>query len=231
MIILALLLGLSIGWAINQASDYLPRFAAVQSSAAALTLHSSRQPALWNWLHGGSDQPWIRLHVAVEIASAIFTASLWLFRGVSEQGSILLAGYIFFALITVIDIKFRLVLNVVLYPAAVLILLIQGVAVPGNVLNLLLGGAFAFLVFYGAALIRPGGLGGGDIKLAALIGLMLGFPGVLVALIFGAAATTVFLIFLFARHTASIKMQLPYAPFLCFGGLAALVLMQVGGLS
>src|SRR5690606_12873728 len=178
MIILALLLGLSIGWAINQASDYLPRFAAVQSSAAALTLHSSRQPALWNWLHGGSDQPWIRLHVAVEIASAIFTASLWLFRGLSEQGSILLAGYIFFALITVTDILFQLVMNVMLSPDSVLILLIKLVEVHANVLIILLGGGLTFLVFYGSALIRLGGLGGGDIKLATLIGLMLGSPGV-----------------------------------------------------
>src|SRR3989338_8654636 len=77
---------------------------------------------------------------------------------------------------------------------------------------------FAFLVL----ITRGRGMGIGDIKLAFLMGLMLGWPQILLALFLafaGGAAIGVGLIF--AGHK-TMKSQIPFGPFLIAGALAAL---------
>ncbi len=62
----------------------------------------------------------------------------------------------------------------------------------------------------------------GDVKLALLLGAMLGRT-VPVALMLGMLAALVPSIVLFARHgTAARKMEIPFAPFLSLGGIVAL---------
>ena len=66
-------------------------------------------------------------------------------------------------------------------------------------------------------------MGGGDVKLAALIGLVVGFPGVLWALTLGivAGGITALLLVLFPRW--ELGSHMPYSPFLCFGVVIALL--------
>jgi prepilin signal peptidase PulO-like enzyme (type II secretory pathway) len=73
-------------------------------------------------------------------------------------------------------------------------------------------------------------LGGGDVKLALLIGLALGFPTVLWALLVGVgsgAVTAVTLLIISRRQPQkqawNRKSQIPYAPFLCLGAIIALL--------
>ena len=84
-------------------------------------------------------------------------------------------------------------------------------------------GAFgASLFLFLAALAYPKGMGMGDVKLALLLGAMLGRT-VPVALMLGMLAALVPSIVLFARHgTAARKMTIPFAPFLALGGIVAL---------
>ncbi|HVU12889.1 MAG TPA: prepilin peptidase, partial [Phototrophicaceae bacterium] len=88
---------------------------------------------------------------------------------------------------------------------------------------ILLGLLFAFATFFLASLLVPGGLGGGDVKLAALIGAVLGFPLVLGALIVGALASAVTIVVLITIFRRTLKDSIPYAPFLCLGVLAILI--------
>jgi leader peptidase (prepilin peptidase)/N-methyltransferase len=81
------------------------------------------------------------------------------------------------------------------------------------------GGGFLIV-----ALVHPRGMGMGDVKLAAVLGLYLGaavVPAVLVALLAGTLAGAVIAARcgLRAARTAT----LPFAPFLALGGVAALV--------
>jgi leader peptidase (prepilin peptidase)/N-methyltransferase len=83
-------------------------------------------------------------------------------------------------------------------------------------------GSGAALLLGGLALLRPGGMGMGDAKLAAAMGLCLG-AAIAVALVaafaLGAAAGAM----LIARHGAPARRRaIPFAPFLAAGGLLAL---------
>ena len=84
-------------------------------------------------------------------------------------------------------------------------------------------GAFgaSFFLFL-AALAYPKGMGMGDVKLALLLGAMLGRT-VPVALMIGMIAALVPAVVLFTRHgKAARKMGIPFAPFLSLGGIVAL---------
>lgn len=83
------------------------------------------------------------------------------------------------------------------------------------------GGGAGLAAFLLLARIRPGALGMGDVKLAGVIGLMLGFPQVIFALLFGMiAAGLVALALSLARSRAR---TLAYAPYLALGALPFLL--------
>lgn len=80
------------------------------------------------------------------------------------------------------------------------------------VIGVLAGGGTLLL----AAMATNGGIGGGDIKLAAMLGFMYGPYGILLALFF--AAPLAMLFGLYARHrTGSRFISLPFVPFLVIG--------------
>lgn len=116
------------------------------------------------------------------------------------------------------------------YPVALLLLGMAAVAQPdgaGRFLDALLGMAAAAAWFALQAIAYPAGLGWGDVKLAGLLGLYLGWlgPGALVGGLFLgyllAAATGLALI---AAGRATRKSQLPFGPFLVAGTLAVISL-------
>jgi leader peptidase (prepilin peptidase) / N-methyltransferase len=79
-------------------------------------------------------------------------------------------------------------------------------------------GAFMFLI----AFIQPRGMGMGDVKLAAVMGLYLG-RAVAVALGIGFAAGGILGLALLARHGSGARKQaVPFGPFLALGGVLAL---------
>jgi leader peptidase (prepilin peptidase) / N-methyltransferase len=85
----------------------------------------------------------------------------------------------------------------------------------------LVASATCFVVFLVLALAARGGLGMGDVKLAALLGLLLG-RNVLAALLLGTIAGAVAAL-VAARRSGSRKATLAYGPYLCLG--AAVVIL------
>ncbi|MDX1992604.1 MAG: A24 family peptidase [bacterium] len=158
---------------------------------------------------------------AVMLAGAASFGLLFTAYGLTAQFALLAGLFMFFLLITLIDLRYRLVLNLMIYPA-LLLTLTAHVLLGHPILFVLVGGGFALTIFMGAAFISPGGLGMGDVKLALLIGLMLGFPGVLWALIVGVGMGGVLAVGLLLRHRSR-SITFPYAPCLCLGAMIALV--------
>lgn len=219
--------GIIVASALNWAVDYLPRFASAPSTRAQIKARPKLSSALVELVasafspHQARRKPaWLNL--AVEVTTAgLFVGAGALWRQPID-GLFAAAASAFFILIAAIDLKYRLVLNVMTLPAIGLIVLAR-VMVPGtNLLAGVLGGAFGFGIFWLAAFLRPGDLGSGDVKLATLIGLFFGFPNAIWALLIAVFAGGVAVIVLvFARHS-KLNARIPYAPFLCLGAVSVL---------
>ncbi|MBL8116398.1 MAG: prepilin peptidase [Anaerolineae bacterium] len=223
MMVLVGVIGWLAGWLINWASDYLPRFASTRApeklarpiTIPALVALASGRAA---WRDG-----WTRLHAVVEAGSAVFFGVMWWQLGATTALLFTLVGYCFFALIAVIDFKYRLVLNVLMYPALVALLVFNLLALPEQRTAILLGGGMAFAIFFLTAWLRPGELGGGDVKLATVIGVTFGFPQMLLALLVGAGIGAGVAVMMMLTRQAGRKTRIPYAPFLCLGAMALLL--------
>lgn len=180
------------GWLINQASDHL-----VKSPA-----NTTPSPK-WGWF------------------AAAFVALITPYFARQEQWASI-AITLFFLLVALIDSKYHLIPNRLVYPALFLTLIGQFTwgSQPASII--LLGGGLAFITFALVAWLRPGQLGGGDVKLAALIGCLFGFPGVLFPLLIGVAAGGLAAAILLHRGYSH-QHLIPYGPFLCLGVFLALL--------
>ena len=121
------------------------------------------------------------------------------------------------AVSTVTDLRERLILDAVLAPAALVALAVTITAEPGALAPRLGAAAGAGGFLLAAALARPGGMGLGDVKLAAVMGLHLGAgvaPALLVGLASGAAAGSAAAL---ARGRPPSGATIPLAPHLALG--------------
>ena len=220
MIVIFALLGFVTGWLLNIAADYLVRFASIKGDQVIVAI---QPPALLRLLRRETGGVHFVAQVAVELFIGSLFALLYVLHDVSGETLRLMVFGTFFALITIMDYKYRLVLNVLTYPGIVLALIMNLFVLRQPALHILLGVVFAFGLFYVTALIRPNSLGGGDIKVAALIGAIFGFPQVLWALIASAAASAIVIAALLSSHRLMRKDTIPYTPFLCLGAVIVLI--------
>ena len=156
----------------------------------------------------------------VELTTGLLVFGCVLKFGLTPDAAV--ASFFCAALVAVsaTDLEHRIVPNRVVVPAAVIVLLAQTALHPSLEWTIAGLGASGFL--FAAALAYPGGMGMGDVKLALLLGVMLGWT-VPLALMLGMIAGLVPSVVLVARHGAKArKMGIPLAPFLALGGVIAL---------
>jgi leader peptidase (prepilin peptidase) / N-methyltransferase len=126
-----------------------------------------------------------------------------------------------------IDLEYRIIPNRLTATGAVLALVIGTALDPAGEPARLIAGAAAGGFFLLAALAYPGGMGMGDVKLAAMMGLFLGAavaPAILVALVAG--VTTGAVIVARKGQKAGRKTAVPFGPFLALGGFVAVLAGQ-----
>jgi leader peptidase (prepilin peptidase)/N-methyltransferase len=158
--------------------------------------------------------------LAIELSTALLLVGCVLKFGLTLQAAAAGIGCAALVVATATDLERRIVPNWVVLPATVAVLALQTVSHPSPVWAVGAAGAAAF--FFLAAVAKPGGMGMGDVKLALLIGAMLGRTtpvGVMLGLLFGLLPSIV----LFARHgLRARKLKIPFAPFLAAGAVVAL---------
>jgi leader peptidase (prepilin peptidase)/N-methyltransferase len=160
------------------------------------------------------------LYPAVEVATAGLVAACFVVFGLSGEAVVAAFFCAVLVAITATDITHRIVPNRVVLPAAAVVLVAQTALSPSPEWALGAVGASGFLLV--AAIAYPAGMGMGDVKLALLLGAMLGRL-VGVGLMLGMFAALAPSAVLFARHGAAArKMGIPFAPFLAFGAVVAL---------
>src|SRR5262249_16160384 len=136
-------------------------------------------------------------------------------------------GAVFCAVLTVLtatDLEYRRIPNVIVLPATAVLLAAQIALYPDRALEWILAALFAALFFFVPLLVFPMGMGMGGVKLAALMGAVLG-KSVAAAVFVGLIAGAAYSIYLLVREGASArKSTIAYGPFLAFGGVLVLLL-------
>lgn len=233
VVALAAVLGAAIGSFLNVVIHRLPR-------GESLVHPRSRCPSCQTQIAGYDNLPvisWLVLrgrcracgepisprYPAVELLTAVSFAAVAGARGVDEELIVLLPFTAVLIAVAGIDLDHRIVPNRIVVPAAVYGVAASALVRAGELPELLLAGAGAFMFLLLAALAYPGGMGMGDVKLAGVMGLYLGLsvlPALFIAFLAGTAVGVVRI----AREGGEArKSGVPFAPFLALGGLVALL--------
>jgi leader peptidase (prepilin peptidase)/N-methyltransferase len=163
----------------------------------------------------------------VEALTAVLFAAVVAATGASSEAILGLVLVTALVPITLIDLDTQRIPDAITAPAAVLAVLATAVLQPDELVPRLLAAAIAGGAFLLLALAMPGGMGMGDAKLVAVLGLFLGsavVPALLIAFAVGSLAGLV--IAGRVGMQAARKTKVPFGPFLALGGVAGLM---VGG--
>lgn len=235
MALLWALVGLAVGPLLNLLIYRLPRLERLTAPVECPHCHVRRplwaQSALlasllgYRGRCGGCGKPPERYAVAVELAAGV---AFWLLYPRFGSSPMLLLASLYSCILLVvfvIDWQHRLILNRVTYPSILLAVLltplVAEVPLAMTLLGLAVGGVtFALVYAFGYLLYRQEVLGLGDVKLAMLLGAMLGFPAIMVMLLLGslvgAAGASVLM---FGRRRSG-RDFMPYGTAMCLGAFA-----------
>lgn len=155
----------------------------------------------------------------VEFTSGILYLTLYLKFGLS----ILFVIYALMAstlvVVALIDLDHKIIPNIITLPGILAGLSLSLQLLPITPLTSLLGVLIGGVLFYLIALISKGGMGGGDIKLIAMIGAFLGWHGALFTIFSSALLGAVVGIMLMVLGKKGRKDKVPFGPFLSFGAI------------
>ena len=229
---IAFLFGLLIGSFLNVVAYRLPRGESLVSppshcpSCGKPVRHRDNIPVLgWLLLRGrcrDCGEPFSIRYPAVELLTGVLYALVVATQ--DDAIGVVLGLCLVTALvpITLIDLDVRRIPDKITAPAAVAAL-VAGLALDlDGVPEQLIARTVALLLFYLAAVMKPGGMGMGDVKLVGVLGLYLGravAPAIFIALILGVLVGGVIM----ARVGVATgrKRTVPFGPFLALGGLIA----------
>jgi leader peptidase (prepilin peptidase)/N-methyltransferase len=125
--------------------------------------------------------------------------------------------------IGLIDLEHQIVPNVLIYPAIGLGLAAVPLLHLSNPFPWLLGGLAGFGALFLIAVLAPGAMGMGDVKLVIFIGLINGFPEVLLALFFAFVTGGLAAGILLLLNKIHRKDTIAFGPYLALGGMITLL--------
>lgn len=159
---------------------------------------------------------------ALELAAAGLGAGSIVAFGANWRGLAVMVMALALVPVVVIDLEHKLIPNIVVLPAAAIALVFAVLHNPDRWWVPVVGSLGAALFLGILWLLYPRGMGLGDVKLALLLGAVLG-ASVIPAFFIAFAAGSVLGIVLMARHGAGArKTAIPFGPYLAAGALAAL---------
>jgi leader peptidase (prepilin peptidase) / N-methyltransferase len=154
---------------------------------------------------------------------ALYAATVIVYRHDAAEAIIGLVFVAMLAVITLTDLDKRIIPNKALIAGAVLCLAIAIPTDPGGVPERLIAGAGAGALFFLIVLAAPRGMGLGDAKLVATMGLFLG-RGLAPAVLAGVLGGSILGVALIAsRGPEARRMTIPFGPFLALGGIVGLL--------
>ena len=233
MILVFTLLGLFVGSFLNVCIDRLPRGQSIihpRSHCAVCNRELGTLDLLpifsYLWLRGRCRYcrariP-LRLPIVEGVTGLLFALLYWKF-GLGLELGISLIYVSLLTAIFVIDLENQLVLDKVTYPAMVLALAFSFFWPGLGVVSSLIGGAIGLAAMALPFIIYRRGMGLGDVKLGALVGLMTGFPLVFVAILLSWIGGGLVAAILLAFKIKKLKDPIPSATFLATSAMVTLL--------
>ncbi len=236
-IVISALFGMAVGSFLNVCIDRLPAGESLlfppshcASCHRRLAMRDLVPVFSYLWLRGRCRYCQVSLPrrlLWVEIGTALLFAYLYWHYGLSAELAVIAFYCCLFIILMVIDLEHGIIPNKLVYPSLAIALVLSVVLsqtriVPG-IKDAGIGFGIGLVIFLLIVLISRGGMGWGDVKMAAFIGLVTGFPLVFVALflavILGGLVAGILLLFKLRKR----KEGIPFGPYLSLGAIITLL--------
>ncbi|MBW2098965.1 MAG: prepilin peptidase [Deltaproteobacteria bacterium] len=220
---LVFLLGTCIGSFLNVCICRLPQGRSVVRPGSACPKCGHRL----KWWESSCGERISMQYPLVELLSGLLGLVLWYKFGFSSE----LFIYFYFSacliIVTFVDLAHQIIPDAVSLPGIAVgflsSFLLPELSWRDSLLGILMGGGILFLVAWGYYIIaRKEGMGGGDIKLLAMIGAFLGWQAIPLVILLSAAAGSVAGLTIMSLQKGNRHMAIPYGPFLVGAALITL---------
>lgn len=233
MVLPALVLGLAVGSFLNVVIARLPEQrslvrpgSACPACGAAIAWHDNIPVLSFAVLGGRCRACGIRIswrYPLVEIVTGLLFAAVAAAYGPSIDFAVAATFLAALLAITVIDLDHQIIPNAITYPGivagVVASLLSTRVGWLDSVLGILVGGGIFLLIAEGSLRIMgQEGMGGGDVKLGAMLGAFLGWKAMLFTILVSVVGGGLVAAALIASGLKSRKDPIPFGPFLAAAG-------------
>ncbi len=159
----------------------------------------------------------------VEATTAVIFALIWAGYGPSYEAYALMGYAAFFLAILVIDVEHEIIPNVLVFPGFAVALVVASFWPELGLARAAIGAGAGFGILLAMYLIPGAVIGEGDVKLAAVVGAVTGFPlvvvGLAMAFVLGGVIATVLLV----SGRRERKGRMAFGPFIAIGAVVTLV--------
>ncbi len=184
------------------------------------------------WLRGKCrhcSQPISLRYPMVEALTGLMAAVVIIYFGLSVDALIYFILICAFIIVIYIDLDHQIIPDSISLPGIPIgfaaSFFLDRLSYIDSIIGILLGGGLLFAIAWGYYLItRKEGMGGGDIKLLAMIGAFLGWQGVCFTIFVASVTGTLIGVLLMLLARKDLKFALPFGPFLSIGAIVYLFL-------
>jgi leader peptidase (prepilin peptidase) / N-methyltransferase len=222
-------LGLCIGSFLNVCIHRLPESRSIVRPGStcpkcdtAIRFYDNIPLLSYLWLRGrcrACAAPISLRYPLVELLSGLMALAVVMKFGPTLQGLVLYLFICALLAVAFIDLDHRIIPDVITLPGIILFFIasfaLPNISVQDALWGILAGGGTLLAVAWGYNLLTgKEGMGGGDIKLLAMIGAVVGWKGVFFTIFMSSAVGTVAGVLLMVRARSCGKLIIPYGPFL-----------------
>jgi len=168
--------------------------------------------------------PFAFRYVLVELMGGLFAVCTYLRVGLTLEGIVYFALIAALLVITFVDIDHRIIPDAISLPGIPIgfgaSFLIADISYLDSILGILSGGGTLYAVAWVYSLATgKEGMGGGDIKLLAMIGAFIGWQGVFLTIFTASALGTLVGLLAMVKSGKNMKLAIPFGPFLSIGAI------------
>ncbi|CAB1077915.1 Leader peptidase (Prepilin peptidase) (EC / N-methyltransferase (EC [Olavius algarvensis Delta 1 endosymbiont] len=228
------LLGLCIGSFLNVCIYRLPASQSIaypgskcQSCEKPIAFYDNIPVLSYLWLKGRCRHCGVKFSLRYPMVELLTGVAAWVTFvkfGLSAEALIYFIFIACLLVVTFIDLDHRIIPDVITLPGIPICFaasfLLPALDFKAALLGILVGGGSLFMVAWVYSLItKKDGMGGGDIKLLAMMGALLGWQGVVFTIFVSSLVGTLSGIALMLQSHKGMKLAVPFGPFLAIGGL------------